>query len=89
MQLLRLKCEAYSTLSDTDENSDAETRLKERMNEEGVPPPKQDVLAPASLYLTAIIEYVHILYFIQSYCADVLSSGPYASESGLSLGRCS
>jgi len=56
MQLLRLKCEAYSTLSDTDENSDAETRLKERMNADGVPPPKQDILAPASLYLTAIIE---------------------------------
>jgi len=56
IQLFRLKCEAYSTLSDTDENSDAEIRLKERMNADGVPPPKQDVLAPASLYLTAIIE---------------------------------
>jgi len=50
-------------LSDTDENSDAEIRLKERMNADGVPPPKQDVLAPASLYLTAIIESIceHIL----------------------------
>jgi hypothetical protein len=56
MQLLRLKCEAYSTLSDTDENSDSEIRLKERMDADGVPPPKQEVLAPASLYLTAIIE---------------------------------
>ncbi|KAG0703924.1 hypothetical protein DFH29DRAFT_914721 [Suillus ampliporus] len=62
-ELLRLKCEAYSTLSDTDENSDAENRLKERMHADGVPPPKQEVLAPASLYLTAIIESIceHIL----------------------------
>lgn len=56
LQLLRLKCEAYSTLSDTDENSDAEARLFQRMSVEGVPPPKQTLLAPASLYLTAIIE---------------------------------
>ncbi|KAG1752482.1 uncharacterized protein EDB91DRAFT_519340 [Suillus paluster] len=62
-ELLRLKCEAYSTLSDTDENSDAENRLKEHMHADGVPPPKQEVLAPASLYLTAIIESIceHIL----------------------------
>jgi hypothetical protein len=60
MQLLRLKCEAYSTLSDTDENSDSEIRLKERMDADGVPPPKQEVLAPASLYLTAIIELCSI-----------------------------
>lgn len=56
LQLLRLKCEAYSTLSDTDENSDAETRLFQRMSLEGVLPSKQTLLAPASLYLTAIIE---------------------------------
>ncbi|KAG1768667.1 hypothetical protein EDD22DRAFT_771996 [Suillus occidentalis] len=62
-ELLRLKCEAYSTLSDTDENSDAENRLKERMLADGVSPPKQEVLSPASLYLTAIIESIceHIL----------------------------
>ncbi|KAH7926774.1 hypothetical protein BV22DRAFT_1111470 [Leucogyrophana mollusca] len=62
-ELLRLKCEAYSTLSDTDENSDAEARLYERMNADGFPPPKQLLLAPAALYLTAILESVceHIL----------------------------
>ncbi|KAG2042121.1 hypothetical protein BDR03DRAFT_889447 [Suillus americanus] len=62
-EFLRLKCEAYSTLSDTDENSDAENHLKERMLADGVPPPKQEVLSPASLYLTAIIESIceHIL----------------------------
>ncbi|KAG6330238.1 hypothetical protein ID866_8852, partial [Astraeus odoratus] len=62
-ELLRLKCEAYSTLSDTDENSEAEAHLIERMNAEGTPVPKQSLLAPASLYLTAIIESIceHIL----------------------------
>ncbi|KAG6378577.1 hypothetical protein JVT61DRAFT_12842 [Boletus reticuloceps] len=57
-ELLRLKCEAYSTLSDTDENSDAEARLFQRMNVEGIPLPKQTLLAPTSLYLTAIIEHI-------------------------------
>ncbi|KAI6152345.1 hypothetical protein BKA82DRAFT_4110266 [Pisolithus tinctorius] len=57
-ELLRLKCEAYSTLSDTDEDPDAEVRLTERMNAEGTSIPKQSLLAPASLYLTAIIEHV-------------------------------
>lgn len=62
-ELLRLKCEAYSTLSDTDENEDAQVRLAERMNAQGSPMPKQSILAPASLYLTAIIESIceHIL----------------------------
>ncbi|KAL4076291.1 hypothetical protein V8B97DRAFT_1862790 [Scleroderma yunnanense] len=62
-ELLRLKCEAYSTLSDTDENAEAEVRLVERMNAEGTSLPKQSLLAPASLYLTAIIESIceHIL----------------------------
>ncbi|KIK98311.1 hypothetical protein PAXRUDRAFT_824006 [Paxillus rubicundulus Ve08.2h10] len=62
-ELLRLKCEAYSTLSDTDENAEAEAQLYEQMNAEGSPPPNQLLLAPASLYLTAIIESIceHIL----------------------------
>ncbi|KAF8842678.1 hypothetical protein BDN67DRAFT_965340 [Paxillus ammoniavirescens] len=62
-ELLRLKCEAYSTLSDTDENAEAEAQLYEQMNAEGSPPPNQSLLAPASLYLTAIIESIceHIL----------------------------
>ncbi|KAI5993650.1 hypothetical protein EDD15DRAFT_2367392 [Pisolithus albus] len=62
-ELLRLKCEAYSTLSDADENPDAEVRLIERMTAEGTSVPKQALLAPASLYLTAIIESIceHVL----------------------------
>ncbi|KAI6024489.1 hypothetical protein EDC04DRAFT_249436 [Pisolithus marmoratus] len=61
-ELLRLKCEAYSTLSDTDENPDAEVRLIERMNAAGTSIPTQ-TLDPASLYLTAIIESIceHVL----------------------------
>jgi hypothetical protein len=52
-----LKYEAYLTLSDTDGNSDAESHVNERMLADGVPPPKQEVFPPASLYdLTAIIE---------------------------------
>ncbi|KAH7909454.1 hypothetical protein BJ138DRAFT_1067025 [Hygrophoropsis aurantiaca] len=62
-ELLRLKCEAYSTLSDTDEDSDIETQLYEQMRADGSPPPKQPLLAPAALYLTAILESVceHVL----------------------------
>lgn len=62
-ELLRLKCEAYSTLSDADENPDAEVRLIERMTTEGTSVPKEALLAPASLYLTAIIESIceHVL----------------------------
>ncbi|KAF9226758.1 hypothetical protein BS17DRAFT_502768 [Gyrodon lividus] len=62
-ELLRLKCEAYSTLSDTDENAEAEAHLYEQMNAEGTPPPNQSLISPASLYLTAIIESIceHIL----------------------------
>jgi hypothetical protein len=52
-----LKYEAYLTLSDTDRNSDAESHINEHMLADGVPPTKQEVLPPVSLYdLTAIIE---------------------------------
>jgi hypothetical protein len=56
-QLLRLKCEAYSTLNETDEDPDAETRLQMRMSSGGgLTPPKSAQVAPASLYLTAMLE---------------------------------
>ncbi|EGO02382.1 hypothetical protein SERLA73DRAFT_178295, partial [Serpula lacrymans var. lacrymans S7.3] len=64
-ELLRLKCEAYSTLSDTDEDPEAESRLYERMDVDGVTPPKEALLTPAALYLTAILESV---------CENVLSN---------------
>lgn len=61
LQLLRLKCEAYSTLNDSDEDFNAENRLSERMRDMGclVPPPAA-LVAPAALYLTAVIECVYL-----------------------------
>ncbi|KAF7335358.1 hypothetical protein MSAN_02346600 [Mycena sanguinolenta] len=63
-ELLRLKCEAYSTLNETDEDSSAVTRLQEKMTQlGGTTPPVPALVAPASLYLTAILESMceHIL----------------------------
>jgi hypothetical protein len=57
-QLLRLKCQGYSTLNESDEDASAEARLTDRMTQAGVTPPKANVVAPAALYLTAILEYV-------------------------------
>ncbi|KAF7432735.1 hypothetical protein PC9H_004678 [Pleurotus ostreatus] len=58
-ELLRLKCEAYSTLNEHDENLAAETSLNERMSQHGgFTPPKTTLVAPAALYLTAILEHV-------------------------------
>lgn len=56
LQLLRLKCEAYSTLNESDEDPNAESRLKEKMGFSGAQPPKPVLIAPAALYLTAILE---------------------------------
>lgn len=58
-QLLRLKCVAYSTLNDTDEDGQAERKLAERMGngDLGCSPA---LVAPAALYLTAILECVLI-----------------------------
>ncbi|KDQ64137.1 hypothetical protein JAAARDRAFT_27755 [Jaapia argillacea MUCL 33604] len=63
-ELLRLKCVAYSTLNDVDEDLNAETRLQERMAQAGgLSAPKVSLVAPAALYLTAILEAIceHIL----------------------------
>ncbi|OBZ70223.1 hypothetical protein A0H81_09784 [Grifola frondosa] len=61
-ELLRLKCEAYSTMNDSDEDAEAEKRLHQRMEEAGTPfPPKATLLAPAALYLTAILECVYLI----------------------------
>ncbi|KAJ7739894.1 hypothetical protein B0H16DRAFT_1424434 [Mycena metata] len=63
-ELLRLKCEAYSTLNEADEDSAAVARLQEKMTAlGGTTPPLPGLVAPASLYLTAILESMceHIL----------------------------
>ncbi|PSR74854.1 hypothetical protein PHLCEN_2v9497 [Hermanssonia centrifuga] len=58
-ELLRLKCEAYSTMNDGDEDLEAEKRLNKRMiNAGGSSSPHNSLAAPAALYLTAILEHV-------------------------------
>jgi hypothetical protein len=53
---MRLKCEAYSTLNDSDEDAQAENSIQERLRSQGLDPPKSVIVAPAALYLTAILE---------------------------------
>ncbi|KAJ7682228.1 hypothetical protein DFH06DRAFT_1278022 [Mycena polygramma] len=65
-ELLRLKCEAYSTLNESDEDATAVARLQDKMAQlGGTTPPIPALVAPASLYLTAILE---------SMCEHVLSN---------------
>ena len=60
LQLLRLKCEAYTTMNDLDEDEESERRLADRMaSAGGAVPPHKSLVAPAALYLTAILECVH------------------------------
>ncbi|KAI0650830.1 hypothetical protein C8Q79DRAFT_902758 [Trametes meyenii] len=78
-ELLRLKCEAYSTMNDSDEDAEAEKRLQQRMEATGSSsPPNPSLLAPAALYLTAILEAI---------CEHVLSnvSRVAARDSGRTL----
>ncbi|KAG6850923.1 hypothetical protein H0H93_006749 [Arthromyces matolae] len=56
--LLRLKCEAYSTLNESDEDQAAENTVNEKICAAGGTPPNMSLLAPASLYLTAILEHI-------------------------------
>ena len=57
---MRLKCETYSTLSDSDEDTDAEDRWQLKVtNASGFSPHNVPYISPAALYLTAIIECVH------------------------------
>ncbi|KAF9450949.1 hypothetical protein P691DRAFT_757736 [Macrolepiota fuliginosa MF-IS2] len=62
-ELLRLKCEAYSTLNESDEDPSVEDRIHERFIQSVAVPPSAALLAPAALYLTAILEAMceHIL----------------------------
>lgn len=56
-QLLRMKCEAYSTLNESDEDPSAEDRIQARFAQSVATPPDGALLPPAALYLTAILEY--------------------------------
>jgi len=63
-ELLRLKCEAYSTLNDSDEDTDAENRWQTKIiDQAGFPTHNTHYMASCALYVTAIIECAceHIL----------------------------
>ncbi|XP_006456735.1 hypothetical protein AGABI2DRAFT_122626 [Agaricus bisporus var. bisporus H97] len=62
-ELLRLKCEAYSTLNEFDEDPDVEICIQQRFKQYVVTPPNAVLLPGAALYLTAILEAMceHIL----------------------------
>lgn len=47
-------------MNDTDENAEAIKRVNDKLGVAGRSPPHASLLAPASLYLTAILEYVYI-----------------------------
>lgn len=54
-----MKCEAFTTLNDNDENAETERLLAAKLGNDGKnQPPRPALVAPASLYLTAILEYV-------------------------------
>ncbi|KAJ2917492.1 hypothetical protein MD484_g2951, partial [Candolleomyces efflorescens] len=57
-ELLRNKCEAYSTLNEAEEDPSVEGRINERFGRLGASAPKAALVAPASLYLTAILEAI-------------------------------
>ncbi len=61
-KLLRLKCSAYSTLNEEDEDPADETRVNEIFTKAHSHSPTVELLDPAALYLTAIIELVCSFY---------------------------
>ena len=58
LKLLRLKCSAYSTLNEDDEDPTAEVRVNEIFSKAHSHPPHVELLDPSALYLTAILEFV-------------------------------
>ncbi|KAL5487695.1 hypothetical protein ACEPAI_5803 [Sanghuangporus weigelae] len=63
-ELLRLKCEAYSTFNDSDDDTDGEKRWQTKVTStSGFAVHNVQYIAPAALYLTAIVEHVceHVL----------------------------
>ncbi|KAG8865413.1 hypothetical protein FRB96_000303 [Tulasnella sp. 330] len=62
-ELMRLKCEVYSTLGDAEEDIDEEILLQKRMLVASPSPPHINSVPPAALYITAILEHIceHVL----------------------------
>lgn len=74
-----MKCEAYSTLSDFDGDAELEAHLQARIaSASGPAAPRPQAIAPAALYLTAILEYVSTLA-TQTDPLTASSAGTYAS----------
>ncbi|KAF8915243.1 hypothetical protein CPB85DRAFT_1433156 [Mucidula mucida] len=88
-ELLRLKCQAYSTLNESDDDPVAESLLEERMADTHLHPPSPALVAPASLYLTAILESMceHILSNVGR-VASRDSSRSYANSQDLFVALC-
>lgn len=55
---MRSKCEVYSTLGDVEEDIDEEDRLQNQMMTASTGPPRASAVAPAALYITAMLECV-------------------------------
>ncbi|KAG8986436.1 hypothetical protein FRB93_005268 [Tulasnella sp. JGI-2019a] len=62
-ELMRFKCEVYSTLGDAEEDVEEEILLQKRMLAASPSPPKVNAVPPAALYITAILEHIceHVL----------------------------
>ncbi|KAG8697312.1 hypothetical protein FRC08_006620 [Ceratobasidium sp. 394] len=81
-ELLRQKCEAYCTLGDLEENVAVEAALQEKMVNAGPGAPTIEQIAPAALYLTAILEHVceHVLNNVGQVVARDSSRGTAHSQ---------
>ncbi|KAG9128188.1 hypothetical protein FRC07_003738 [Ceratobasidium sp. 392] len=81
-ELLRQKCEAYCTLGDLEENVAVESELQEKMVNAGQGAPTAEQVAPAALYLTAILEHVceHVLNNVGQVVARDSSRGTAYSQ---------
>lgn len=53
---MRVKCEVYSTLGDVEEDIEEESRLQNQMLSASSDPPRASAVAPAALYITAMLE---------------------------------
>ncbi|KAG8965434.1 hypothetical protein FRC05_003271 [Tulasnella sp. 425] len=57
-ELMRAKCEVYSTLGDAEEDIEEEDRLQNQMMLASSGPPRASAVAPAALYITASLEHI-------------------------------
>lgn len=92
-QLLRYKCEAFSTLGQKEEDLDLETRLQQNfLDHSSRAPPKLSAVAPAALYLTALLECViyHLKRFFELLLTCLTTNlGMFQSEKPRCLTCCS